>query len=251
MRKIKITNREKNLLLILLGLVFVVVSYSFGYQTLSTETEDLKKQNIALESQIKALETIAVSKDQYVADTDDMQETMVNMIEKFPADMISEDAILYVKNLEQMTGSYVNTVTIPGKEYIEISAPQEVDVLKSIDDVTGVVAAYGYVDDGSIPNTDNMLLAKVESDVSYSVTYEGLKEIIKDIVGHESRKSLDNVSLVFNENTGNLSGSMTINYFTLSGTGKEYKQPTVTGLTHGIDCIFGNLRTNSVSAERQ
>ena len=248
---ITITNREKNLLLILLGIVVVAVSYSFGYQPFKAETENLKKQNIALESQIKALENIEGSREQYVADTGDMRNTMVNTIEKFPADMISEDAILYVRYLEQMTGSYVNTVTIPGKEYIEISAPREADVLKSIEDVTGVVAAYGYVDDGSIPDTDHMFLAKIESEVSYSVTYDGFKDMIQDIVGHEARKSVDNVSLVFNENTGNLSGSMTINYFTLSGTGKEYKQPSVTGLSHGIDCIFGNLSTNSVSAERQ
>ncbi|MBR5596414.1 MAG: hypothetical protein IKW30_03295 [Lachnospiraceae bacterium] len=249
MRNIKITNREKNLFLILLGIVFVAVSYYFGYQTLKEETENLKKQNSALESQIEALENIEASKEQYVADTDEMQKTMVDIIEKFPADMISEDAILYMKNLEQMTGSYVNTVTIPGKEYVEINAPQEADILKSIDDVTGVVAAYGYVNDGSIPDTDNMFLGKVESEVSYSVTYDGLKDIIEDIVEHEARKNIDNVSLVFNENTGNLAGSMTINYFTLSGTGKEYNQPTVTGLAHGIDCIFGELSGNVVAEE--
>ena len=76
-----------------------------------------------------------------------------------------------------------------------------------------------------------------------------MQRIIKDIVEHEGRKSLDNVSLVFNENTGNLAGSMTINYFTLSGTNKEYKQPSVTGLSHGIECIFGDLSGSIEVAE--
>lgn len=239
--KLKITKREKNLLLILLGLLFVACSYYFGYETLKAEAEVIKKQNFALESQIETLEAVEAAKEQYVADTEEMQQDMEGIIEKFPADMISEDVILYVKSLEQKTGSYVNSVTIPGKEYVEIEAVHERNVLNAIEDVTGVVAANSFVNDGSIPNTDEMFLSKVESDVAYSVTYDGLKDIIKDIVEHEGRKSLDNVSLVFNENTGNLAGSMTINYFTLSGTNKEYKQPSVTGLSQGIDCIFGDL----------
>ena len=80
MRNIKITNREKNLLLILLGIVFVAVSYYFGYQTLKEETENLKKQNVALESQIEALENIEASNDQYVEDTDKIQKTMVGQV---------------------------------------------------------------------------------------------------------------------------------------------------------------------------
>ena len=239
--KLKITKREKNLLLILLGLLFVACSYYFGYETLKAEAEVIKKQNFALESQIETLEAVEATKEQYVSDTEEMQQDMEGIIEKFPADMISEDVILYVKSLEQKTGSYVNSITIPGKEYVEIEAVHERNILNAIEDVTGVVAANSFVNDGSIPNTDEMFLSKVESDVAYSVTYDGLKDIIKDIVEHEGRKSLDNVSLVFNENTGNLAGSMTINYFTLSGTNKEYKQPSVTGLSHGIDCIFGDL----------
>ena len=247
----KITKREKNLLLILLGIIFVACAYYLGYQTLKMEAESLKIQNIALEGQIEALEMIEESVEQYVADTESMQETMEEKIAMFPSDMISEDVILYVKSLEQKTGSYVNSVTIPGKEYIEIEALQERNVLNAIDDVTGVVAANSFVNDGNIPNTDEMFLSKVESDVAYSVTYDGLKDIIKDIVNHEARKSLDNVSLVFNENTGNLAGSMTINYFVLSGTGKEYKQPAVTGLSHGIDCIFGDLSGSVETVEEQ
>lgn len=247
--KLKITNREKNLLLILLGIIFVVCSYYFGYQTLKQQTEILKKQNESLQSQIETLETIEASKNQYVEETEAMQKKMEEIIEKFPADMISEDIILYVRGLEQNTDSYVNNIMIPQKEYVQIDAGLEPNILNAIDDVTGVVAAYSFVNDGSIPNTDEMLLSKIESTVSYSVTYNGLKDIIKDIVEHEARKNVDNVSLVFNENTGDLAGSMTINYFALSGTNKEYKQPTVAGLSHGIDCIFGDLSSNTGSLE--
>lgn len=249
--KFKLTKREKNLLLILLGILFVACSYYFGYETLKMEAENLKRQNLALESQIEALETIEANKEQYITDTENMHQDMEAVIEKFPADMISEDVILYVKGLEQKTGSFVNSISIPGKEYIEIEAAQERNVLNAIEDVTGVVAANSFVNDGSIPNTEEMFLSKVESEVSYSVTYDGLKDIIQDVVESDARKSLDNVSLVFNENTGNLAGSMTINYFVLSGTNKEYKQPKAAGLSYGIDCIFGDLSGNVLVDEAE
>ena len=42
---------------------------------------------------------------------------------------------------------------------------------------------------------------------------------------------------------------MTITYFTLSGTGKEYNKPTVTGTIHGVDCIFGGLKSSDTVEE--
>ena len=245
--KVRITKREKNMIVILVGILLVFSSYYLGYLKLKEKTEIIKQQNQILESQIQTLESISETKDEYVAKTAQMQTEMNAIIQKFPADMISEDVILYVKNLEQKTDSYVHNITIPERQYVNITAETEEDVLSSFEDVTGAISAYGFVNDGKIPNTRNMQLAQVESVVNSSVTYKGLKEIVKDIAENDNRKSVDNISLVFNENTGDLAGSMTIIYYTLSGTGREYLQPTVTGTSHGIVCIFGGLKTEETA----
>lgn len=243
--KIRITKREKNMIVILVGILLICASYYLGYHTFKDKTEVLKQQNQILESQIQTLESISESQEEYVAKTQEMQTRMNDIIQKFPADLISEDIILYIRNMEQKTDSYVHNITIPAKMYVNITAPLEEDVLSSFEDVTGAISEYGFVNDGKVPDTRSMQLAQVDSDVNCSVTYEGLKDIIEDITESENRKSVDNISLAFNENTGDLAGSMTVSYYTLSGTGREYLQPTVAGTSHGIDCIFGGLKTTA------
>ena len=241
--KLKITKREKNMIVILVGILLVMASYYLGYRTFKSRTDILKQQNQILESQIQTLEGISAEKDAYVAKTEEMQTSMNAIIQKFPSNMISEDIILYMRNLEQKTDSYVHNITIPAKQYVNITATAETDVLSSMEDVTGAIREYGFVNDGKVPDTRSMQLAQVESAVNCSITYKGLKDIVTDITENDNRKSIDNISLVFNENTGDLAGSMTVIYYTLSGTGREYLQPTITGTSHGIECIFGGLKT--------
>lgn len=244
--KLKITKREKNMIVILVGILLVMASYYLGYRTFKSRTDILKQQNQILESQIQTLEGISAEKDAYVAKTEEMQTSMNDIIQKFPSDMISEDIILYMRNLEQKTDSYVHNITTPAKQYVNITATEETDVLSSMEDVTGAIREYGFVNDGKVPDTRSMQLAQVESAVNCSITYKGLKDIVTDITENDNRKSVDNISLVFNENTGDLAGSMTVIYYTLSGTGREYLQPTITGTSHGIECIFGGLKTEEM-----
>ena len=241
--KLKITKREKNMIVILVGILLVMASYYLGYRTFKSRTDILKQQNQILESHIQTLEGISAEKDAYVAKTEEMQTSMNAIIQKFPSNMISEDIILYMRNLEQKTDSYVHNITIPAKQYVNITATAETDVLSSMEDVTGAIREYGFVNDGKVPDTRSMQLAQVDSAVNCSITYKGLKDIVTDITENDNRKSIDNISLVFNENTGDLAGSMTVIYYTLSGTGREYLQPTITGTSHGIECIFGGLKT--------
>ena len=244
--KLKITKREKNMIVILVGILLVMASYYLGYRTFKSRTDILKQQNQILESQIQTLEGISAEKDAYVAKTEEMQTSMNAIIQKFPSNMISEDIILYMRNLEQKTDSYVHNITTPAKQYVNITATEETDVISSMEDVTGAIREYGFVNDGKVPDTRSMQLAQVESAVNCSITYKGLKDIVTDITENDNRKSVDNISLVFNENTGDLAGSMTVIYYTLSGTGREYLQPTITGTSHGIECIFGGLKTEEM-----
>ncbi|MCI7596483.1 MAG: hypothetical protein MSS92_09760 [Lachnospiraceae bacterium] len=241
----KITQRDKNLMLVMLGVVLVFCSYYFGFRTLKSWRQGVEQENMALEGQIRVLREISADQEQYVQDAKELKGEMDKILAQFPADMTSEDIILYMRDLEKKNAAYISSITLPGQTNVAVAAEKEVDVLNQYGDITGAVAANSFVNDGSVPDTANMYLSKIESDVAFSVSYGGLKNMISDITMGQERKSIDEISLVFNENTGDLSGSMTINYFVLSGTGKEYIQPTITGNRHGIESIFGNLKTRT------
>lgn len=246
----KITQRDKNLILVMLGIVLVFCSYYFGFRTLKSMQESLEQENTALTGQIRALNEIAMNQEQYLQDTKELKAEMDKVIAQFPVDITSEDIILYTRDLERKTNSYVSSISMPALTSVPVAAELETDVLNQYGDITGAVAQNAFVNEGKVPDTANMFLSKIESNISYSISYSGLKTMIQDITTDTGRKSIDNVSLVFNENTGDLSGTMTINYFLLSGTGKEYIQPSITGNLRGVESIFGSLKTRvEVGAE--
>lgn len=246
----KITQRDKNLILVMLGIVLVFCSYYFGFRTLKSMQESLEQENTALTGQIRALNEIAMNQEQYLQDTKELKAEMDKVIAQFPVDITSEDIILYTRDLERKTNSYVSSISMPALTSVPVAAELETDVLNQYGDITGAVAQNAFVNEGRVPDAANMFLSKIESNISYSISYSGLKTMIQDITTDTGRKSIDNVSLVFNENTGDLSGTMTINYFLLSGTGKEYIQPSITGNLRGVESIFGSLKTRvEVGAE--
>lgn len=243
----KLTEREKNLILVLLGVLLLVSTYYFGYRTLKADTETLKKQNENLSVQIATLEEMQQYREVYQEESAKLSSSVEEIIKRFPAGVKAEDMVLTMQGIESKTKAYVSSITTPGMQSVELAYGQEKNVLESMEDVTGVIAANSFVNDGSVPDTYHMLLSYARSGVNYTISYDGLKAMLKELTGSENRKSIDNISLVFDENTGNLSGTMSVNYFALSGTGKEYIQPKIQGTSHGIDCIFGNLRTRGIT----
>ena len=97
----KITQRDKNLMLVMLGVVLVFCSYYFGFRTLKSWRQGVEQENMALEGQIRVLREISADQEQYVQDAKELKGEMDKILAQFPADMTSEDIILYMRDLEK------------------------------------------------------------------------------------------------------------------------------------------------------
>ena len=80
--------------------------------------------------------------------------------------------------------------------------------------------------------------------ISFKTTYEGLKKTI-DFVNESSRRmTIGELNTTYDTATGNLTGSMTINMYMLTGSGveKTYEPPAMDDIKTGRDNIFGTLK---------
>ena len=68
------------------------------------------------------------------------------------------------------------------------------------------------------------------------------KEMVDYLYQHENRMSLDAFALSYDSTNGNLSGSMTLNMYYVTGTDKEYVPQNINGISLGTDNIFGTLK---------
>lgn len=91
-------------------------------------------------------------------------------------------------------------------------------------------------------NTDGPYTGyQMSVNISYSTTYPGIKRVIDMINKHKNKVRIQTISAAYDNTTGDLTGSMTLNFYAIGGSGKKYKAPEIKGIPLGLDNIFGTV----------
>ncbi|MBQ3029319.1 MAG: hypothetical protein IJD26_09565, partial [Lachnospiraceae bacterium] len=69
-------------------------------------------------------------------------------------------------------------------------------------------------------------------------SYDQLKKLIDFIHVYPERMNINSISINYNGETRKLQGNVTLNLFAVTGTGKEYVEPDISGLSLGETNIF-------------
>ena len=237
----KVSKRDIYLSIILLGLIAIALSYFIGVKKLNTRTEELEAENRNLRSESQVLEEIQIKQKQYMQDNQSMMETAAIFTALFPSEVREEDQIMYASRIENMVGCYFSYVATPTTSYLDIPKAERENKLAPLTDITGAIAAHSTVNPANMLDASGMLLGCASSDNVFGCTYDQFKDMVTYITGDPRLKSIDNITLSYDSTTGNLTGNMTINYYTLTGTGASYSEPDTHVIGHGVDCIFGSL----------
>ncbi len=237
----KVSKRDICLCIILLGLIIILISYFFGVNKLNARTEELETENSRLRSEIQVLEEIQFRQRQYVEENQQMRDTAAVFTQLFPAFVLEEDQIMYASRIEDVIGCYFSYVATPDTSYLDIPKGTRENRLAGLTDITGAIAAHSVTNPANMLDASTMLLGCASSENVFGCTYDQFKDMIIYITRDPELKSIDNITVSYDSTTGNLNGTMTINYFSMTGTGVGYEAPetNVNGL--GVDCIFGSL----------
>lgn len=244
----KVTKKEANLIIILLGVIIIVLTYFYGVQKLNEKTEALNAENGQLRNEINALQTLQLKQKGYIEDTEMMKGMGEMIMAMFPSKIQTEDQIMYAVSVEDKIGCYFSYVGTPVTQLIEIPLGERENSLATVSDITGQIAAHSTVDPAQILSADGLMLGNSSSTNNFICTYDQFKELVKLITGNSDLRSINDISLSFDNSNGNLTGTMTINYFSMEGNGREYEAPQTGVNGHGVDCIFGAVVEESESA---
>ncbi|MDE6313696.1 MAG: hypothetical protein K2M46_08780 [Lachnospiraceae bacterium] len=252
----KISKRDRNLILMICGLLFAFAMYYFVFLKLQDKTTAIEAQNVSLENVIAKLKELDKNREQYLADTETFKEKNAEIKTLFPVGMEEENDILFVDGLENgLNEYYVSSLGMPAAVAYELAYPAVEQI--SVDEmlnapVTPVVAAEGETTDaesavnGAALSTGtgyaSCQLWYVPITTTYEANYLSLKQLVKAVTDHEDRKSIEEVSITYNEENGILSGSMLSNYYYLTGTEEIYEYPDVNGVSVGTSNPFRSVR---------
>ena len=74
-----------------------------------------------------------------------------------------------------------------------------------------------------------------------------LRSIHFGIKYRNGRMTLDNVNASYDTSTGNLTGTIIVNMFSMTGTDNSYSEPDAGDVAYGTDNIFGTIESGKKS----
>lgn len=217
----KISKKEIYMLLALLGIGIAICAWQFGFKKINVETETLRADTEVLKSEIQKYNAVKDNIALYKNGIENATNTIADVLQNFPITVMEEDMIMLGRNLEKsIDETYVSNVTFGGASNIYVATSKPVEA-------TTVPISYSLYN-------NNIL-------ISYQTSYQGFKELIDYISENKNRMSINDFSLAYDESTGMVTGSTSINMYSVTGTDKEYTQQNLSGVSLGTDNIFGTL----------
>lgn len=251
----KISKKDGALLLVLVGVLVVVAAYYLVYQDFVSKTDVLRSKNSVLASEVATLQAITGNVDVLASETERMTQEIEDIYASFPVDVREEDALLLAINQEQISPMTITSMAIDSKVSVDFSEETENAKNNHVYDYSYELGDLAIETGNDTPEYQSHLevpgyLMTRKVTLNYSVAYEALKNSIINFSRQNNRMAINNINLAYDENTGLLSGTTTVDmYFIPSQEGKEYMEPDFSAVMLGTDNIFKTMEGSALLAE--
>ena len=209
MKKFVITDAEKKLLFIVLGVVLLVCAYFFGFTKLNQQAQAIETSNKQDEAEVTRLEGMVSKQAETQTETEQYKQNIEKIVAKYPVAVPQEKAIYLVQQFEDITLMDVDSIAF--------------SMDNTVQNFSGDNAPVGkYANLG----------------ISYSASYNSFKDFLKYVTEQEDRTIVPTITASFDETTGLLKGNLNYKMYYLTNTEKEYEEFPPTGIEAGKAGIF-------------
>ena len=204
------------------------------------KTHALSIENGRLESRLQRDNKLKKSEAEYETETENLQMETDTLINRYGAGNTPEKTILFLANLSSTTGISVTSIEFGESENpVVTGSSQQTDTAEEMPDSdAGETEKSKGTGQDKKSSSGDYSLSEYQVTMSYTGTYAELKKAINFIEDYGERTTVNDLTSTYDETTNMLTGSMTLNMYTLSGTDQKYTAPSVTG-SIGTSNIFG------------
>lgn len=221
----KVSSKQVMMYVVLFGVLLLVGVYFFVYKSYTDQAATIETSNMVLNRRVAELKEYYDNMEGYNAEIELMQAEIRNVLGQFPPDVLEEDMIvLALDTMENAAVEYTN---------INIGARE---ALRNIPAATVQAAGMEEL---------NLELVFVERKGVYvnDTVYQSLKDCINTINNSDNRLAITNIAYSRNENTGELTGTIQVSFYTIIGTGREYEPQNLSDYVSGLSELFGVVHT--------
>jgi hypothetical protein len=214
-----------------LGICVLVILYVFVYMDYKEKTQTVEATNSSIRSSIEQLQTYYDDIEQYQAAIDEMEKQIIESMEVYPADAREEDVIMLAVNLQED-----NNIT-----YSSVSLGTAESLYEIPESIITPLEMEGY-------DTDLKFVKRSAIYVN-TTDYSNLKSVIKGIFDSPNRIGIDSISYAKNDSDSTLNGTISLSFYSASGTGKEYVAPDINPYKEGTTDMFRTGSANKSDEE--
>ena len=269
-----ISTRDKKILLMFSGVAVFAAGYFFGYKPQMSKAEEIETASVPLETRLNELLEMAKNKEFYVEETNRYNQEVSDYVAQFPADVKEEDGILLARDMENALDMEVSNIGISTRNFVaslDGSTEEEIGELvdqtlsekaneqtqEQINEIEGTDTkaeeALADATEAAVSDaadlTDLTVLFRRLDTLQFNGTYDSLKDAVDYLASRSGRMTLDSVDASFDASTGNLIGTITVNMFSMTGTGSTYTEPDAGSVALGRKDLFGTIDAAKASAD--
>ncbi len=258
-----ISERDKKILIVFVGILIFALVYYFPIRSYTEDAEKLNTENVGLTAKLAELEAKVARESEIKAETTNYEADTLALVAKFPSFLQVENEIMDIVGLEKELKIEVPLITVntpvemkgsdtPEAETTE-AAPQEVateEAPEAAPEEASTTEAPVADETGVAPAAANKYkLYDMSTNINYKGGYDSLKKFLDKIAKSTDKKSINSVSLTFDNKTGNLDGNIVYDSYFLAGSDRPYEEIITKTIRHGTKNIFGTVDTSKANSD--
>lgn len=214
---------QKFLLMLVLVVIMAVVAVMYVYLPLVEDKNAMVEENVALNTRWIELQNMARDTEVFKEGIAASRTEISKVLSRYGAGNTPEKSIMLVTRMESEVGMKIPSVSF--------STPS---TLTSVE-----IPMIHDMEDGLYNITySNVNLLTETLTLSYNCTYQQLKTMVDFVNAYPERMNIKSISVAYDSETGNLSGSLVLNLFAVTGTDKVYEEPAIEDIRLGEENIF-------------
>lgn len=255
MKKMKMSDSELKLLFLLISLLLIAASYFLVFNKGMAKAETIEEENAQNQILVQQLQNMVARRAQVEEDTVSLNQEVEDIIARYPSDVTTEKAIVIVQDIENISGMHVSSIGfLMGNLVSTADVNGQTDTAETTAETTDAGTTTESSAAGSTTTapvyTNDSFGYYAELTINYSASYESFKNMITYINGIEDRMTIPSITGSYDSTTGELSGTITVNMYYLTNTGKEYEDPEINRVQDGVTDIFGTLSVPEESSQK-
>lgn len=236
----KLTEKDKKLLLILAIVAILCLPYFFVIQPLLDKNGQLVKDISELQSEVNYQKQLALRETEYEEKAQQMADKSSQILARFPSDLPQEVSILFMHNTEQVIPLSLYQVSFGDDVAAQLTSDADAEQIDAAEAEMGDQTDDAVIQD----NTQETKLAggltamQTETKLAFDAGYQQFKDFLKFILDYNDRMVITELEASYSAEMDKVDGSFTLAQYALKADSRNPVSVLEPNMTQGTTNVF-------------